>query len=948
MADRSIVVRLRAEVADFKRSMKDASDSVQGAVKSTGDFVSKNEQHINTLSNGLGIVGLGMAGFATLAVAKFAEFDAAMSSVQAATMESTDSMALLREAAIQAGADTQYSATEAAGAIEELAKAGVSTSDILGGGLTGALNLAASGAIDVASAAEIAASAMTQFGLSGEDVTHIADLLAAGAGKAQGGVEDLGMALNQAGLVASQTGLSIEETVGGLTAFAAAGLTGSDAGTSFKTMLQSLTPSSREAAKLMEELGISAYDSQGNFIGLAEFAGVLKGSLSELSVEQQNAAMKTIFGADAVRAASVLFQEGESGVREWIAAVDDQGYAAEQAAIRMDNLKGDLEGLSGSFETLLIRLGEGADGPLRGLVQGLDSVVDALGGMSPAAQGALLSIVGGGGLVALGVAGLGKLAVGVNEARLALQGLNISAKTAGITVGVMGTALGVAGVALALWAQNAAEARARTEALKTTLDEFGETTEATTASLNDTLSQDQRNWLDKLLGRDPVTAIDLAKRMGLTVKDLTDYIVGQADAIDRVNDASTKYLDSGSFLEVDDRIADVNRLTKVLDDQAASLSLGQKEQLQKAEADKEAGIAAQGAAEAAAEHTAAVQADAEALRQWIEDTAAVHQSFIDLGGAYQGAIDANRAFAKSTAEATSSSEDSWEDFYDGQSVSAEEYITQLQNQVAAQEAWASNMTNLSSRVNSTMTGDMQTAANAMIDELLQLGPEGAAAVQLLNDMSDAELAEVVSLYQRKGASSGAQFAAEINKTRPNPIPVGVNMDPAYQGVDTFIAIASQKTLTIQARVAADPNFNPASSPYMIPRAEGGPIPLGLGTPGKDSVPVLAMPGEHMLTVEDVDNLGGHAGVFALRQAAKSGLRGFAQGGPVAPTPYMYQQAASPAPSALSSQRMDVSASAYFTDAQVAVLAAAFAQGAARSSSAAFSASARDLKGRRRV
>src|SRR5690606_33734709 len=104
-------------------------------------------------------------------------------------------------------------------------------------------------------AAEIAASAMTQFGLAGEDVEHVADLLAAGAGKAQGGVADLGQALNQAGLVSSQFGLSIEEAVGTLTAFASAGMVGSDAGTSFRTMLLRLANPSNEAAAEMERLG---------------------------------------------------------------------------------------------------------------------------------------------------------------------------------------------------------------------------------------------------------------------------------------------------------------------------------------------------------------------------------------------------------------------------------------------------------------------------------------------------------------------------------------------------------------------------------------------------------------------------------------------------------------------------------------------------------------------
>jgi TP901 family phage tail tape measure protein len=126
-----------------------------------------------------------------------------MSAVSAATHAGTKEMDALRGAALQAGKDTQYSATEAAKGITELSKAGVSTADILGGGLKGSLALAAAGQLDVGEAAETAASALTQFKLKGSDIPHVADLLAAGAGKAQGSVADLSAALNQSGLIAA-------------------------------------------------------------------------------------------------------------------------------------------------------------------------------------------------------------------------------------------------------------------------------------------------------------------------------------------------------------------------------------------------------------------------------------------------------------------------------------------------------------------------------------------------------------------------------------------------------------------------------------------------------------------------------------------------------------------------------------------------------------------------
>jgi TP901 family phage tail tape measure protein len=422
VADRSITVRVGAKVtgvvAGFRTAGKASQDFSNRLIASAG----RNSAALSTLSRGIGVVGIGLSGLAGKAVNAFAGFDAA------------SSLGALREAALTAGRDTAWSASQAAGGIEELVKAGVSASDVLEGGLSGALSLASAGEMDVAEAAEIASIALTQFELAGSDVSHVADLLAAGAAKALGDVSDLGAALKQSGLVASQTGLSIEETTAALSAFAAAGLLGSDAGTSFKTMLQRLTPQSGEAEQMMTDLGISAYNAQGEFVGLEQFAGNLQTALSGLSDEQRNAALSVMFGSDAVRAASVLYSEGAEGIRDWTAAVDDQGYAADVAATRLDNLSGDLTIFRGSIETAFISLGEAADGPLRNLVQGATNAVNAFAELPGPIHSGLLSIIGGGGLVALGVAGLAKLVISVAETRSAMDDL---AKSGSRIPGVM-------------------------------------------------------------------------------------------------------------------------------------------------------------------------------------------------------------------------------------------------------------------------------------------------------------------------------------------------------------------------------------------------------------------------------------------------------------------------------------------------------------------------------
>lgn len=548
MADRTIKIVLDASVTGLVNGFRTASTAASDFGNRLSDGISRNEQHINTLSNTLGGIGLAAVAGAGLAVKTFMDFDAAMSNVAATGEDARGSITALREAAIQAGADTSFSATEAAGAIEELAKAGLSAADILGGGLDGALDLAAAGGLSVADAAQYASTAMAQFGLKGKDVTHIADLLAAGAGKANGEVSDMGAALNQAGLVASQTGLSIEETTGSLAAFAQAGLLGSDAGTSLKTMLQRLSAPSGEAATLMADLGISAYDAAGNFVGMANFAGQLTDALGAMTPAQRNAAMATIFGADAVRAAGVIYQNGEAGIRDWITAVDDQGYAAETAATKLDNLKGDLEGLGGSLETAFINGGTAANDLLRGIVQGADAAVDAIGDLPAPILNATTMLVGGGGLVALGVAGLGKLTIGLNNARVAANALGVSTKAAGLAAGGVGLAITAATAGLTVWAMRAAEAKARTDELAGTLDEFGNTTDATIKNINANLAKKGlgRTFGEWATGMDEqtVNVMEYAKRIGVATEDMTGYILGQEDAIERVTGAISKAQDN--------------------------------------------------------------------------------------------------------------------------------------------------------------------------------------------------------------------------------------------------------------------------------------------------------------------------------------------------------------------------------------------------------------------
>lgn len=435
MATRTVNVRLVADVSSYTRSMRTAARST------------------SQMANAGAVVGTALvAGFA-VAAASAAKFDKALSNVRAVSGASRKEMEQLRAAALQAGKTTSFTATEAADAEAELARAGVSVANITGGALKGALALAASGQVDLSEAAVVSAQAMNTFGLAGKDVTHIADLLAAGANKSAADVHGLAMSLRMGGLLAHQTGLSIEDTVGVLAAFADHALIGSDAGTSLKVMLQRLVPQSKEAKGMMDKIGFSAYDASGKFVGLTELAARMKTSFSKLTPEARNAAMATIFGADAVRSATILYELGADGVTKYVDSVNDQGAAQRMAAVQTDNLIGDLERLRGAIEVALIESGSAANGVLRDMTQWVTQLVNVYNGLPPEVQHAVTLFMGFGGAVALVAAGILLLIPRIHATTTALTAMGVTAARVRYAMMSLGRlTLVVAGLEAISWA----------------------------------------------------------------------------------------------------------------------------------------------------------------------------------------------------------------------------------------------------------------------------------------------------------------------------------------------------------------------------------------------------------------------------------------------------------------------------------------------------------------
>lgn len=480
-------------------------------------------QAAKTLSLALIAAGAAVTALVGLSVAKYTEFDAQMSNVRAATMATADEQRALADAALEAGADTAYSATEAAAAQEELAKAGQDTADIVGGSLTGALSLAAAGQLAVARSAEIMATTLKQYNLEAEDAGHVSDVLAAGAGKAQGSVDDLALALSYVGPVAAGLGISLEETGGALAYLASQGILGEKAGTGLRGVLMSLTAPSAIATRTMQEYGIEIFDAQGNMKSLAEVSQILKTRLGGLTEAERSAALGRIFGNEQITAARILYAGGAQAIDEWTAAVDDSGYAAEQAAIRQDNLAGDIEKLGGAFDTALIKTGSGANDVLREMVQSVTALVDWYGELPEPVQATALVIGVLTGAVLLASGAALSLTARFSELRVQLEKSNISmGKTAAIG-GAVGLALAGVVTVVGLLAQRQAEARQRAESYADALKQGSDAVREFVAA--------ELDLRQEAFGLEYDSAYEAAEKLGISIDLVTEAAEGSKPAL---------------------------------------------------------------------------------------------------------------------------------------------------------------------------------------------------------------------------------------------------------------------------------------------------------------------------------------------------------------------------------------------------------------------------------
>lgn len=378
----------------------------------------------------------------------FAGFDKTMRQVGVQTKQAGKGMKELTDLAMKLGAETSFSAKDAADAMLELAKGGLTAAQIKGGALAQTLTLAAAGSLELGDAAGYMANTLNTFGLQAKDAARVSAALAGGANASTASVESLGMALSQVGPGARNAGLSLNDTVAVLAAFDSAGIKGSDAGTSLKTMLTRLVPTTDKAKAAMQKLGLEFVNADGSFKNVAAIAQELQTGMKGLSEAERTAAMATIFGSDATRAATVLMNEGKKGVDKYRKATEDLGAAQKMAKTNTQGAAGSIEQMQGSIETAQISIGKALAPAVTKAAKKVTELANAFANLSPETQETILKVAGAVAVLGPLMLALGGVIKTIAVLRVAVLALGLSMNAIPFVLIITGlVALGVALVA---------------------------------------------------------------------------------------------------------------------------------------------------------------------------------------------------------------------------------------------------------------------------------------------------------------------------------------------------------------------------------------------------------------------------------------------------------------------------------------------------------------------
>lgn len=383
------ISELSTELKENKQKLSDAAekaewldrslDDVDDAARKAGDgFTVMKGALSNLVSDGIQKAVSEMGEFVKSTIDTGVQFTSTMSAVQAISGATGEDLDALTQKAIDLGASTVFSAGEVSEAMVEMAKAGWSTEQILDG-MAGVLNATSASGEELATVATIAADTISGFRMKASESTRVADLLTQAANAGTIGITDLGETFKYVAPIAGSMGLSIEDVTTAVTAMSMAGIKGSQAGTSLRTLLTNLVKPTDDMAAAMKELGIEVANADGTMKPLDEIISTLRGSFDGLTDEQKSYYAAVLAGKTGMSGMLSLMNLTQEEYDKIAASMENAGGIAEQtSSVMLDNLGGDLEELGGNFETLKLELYDTFEGTMRNGVAILYDMVDGV------------------------------------------------------------------------------------------------------------------------------------------------------------------------------------------------------------------------------------------------------------------------------------------------------------------------------------------------------------------------------------------------------------------------------------------------------------------------------------------------------------------------------------------------------------------------------------------
>ena len=365
-------------------------------IKSVGDNISKVGEKLLPVT--AAVTGLG-----TAAVATAANFESSMSQVQATMGITKDSMSTvdgqsvntmdtLGELAKKMGAETAFSASECAEALNYLALAGYDTQEMCDT-LPTVLNLAAAGDIELALASDMVTDAMSALGMGVDEAGTMVDQMAKTASSTNTSVAQLGEGILTIGATAKSVKGGTAELNTALGILANNGIKGAEGGTHLRNIILSLQNPTDKAAASMESLGVQTYDSQGNMRSMNDILGDLNKSMDGMTAAEKSNIIATIFNKTDLSSVNALLANTGDTWDDLQQSIADSGGAAQQMAdTQLDNLQGQITILKSALEGLAISFGELLMPAIKQIVGWVQKFVDWLKGMDEGTKKVVVTV----------------------------------------------------------------------------------------------------------------------------------------------------------------------------------------------------------------------------------------------------------------------------------------------------------------------------------------------------------------------------------------------------------------------------------------------------------------------------------------------------------------------------------------------------------------------------